>query len=68
MDEATNPKAERDAAFQAEPPRKKARWRRRAFWIFVLALFIPIPTSHDIWLPILFVFFDWMNQFLPENF
>jgi hypothetical protein len=68
MDEGTNRKAEQDSAFQAGPPRKKARWRRRAFWIFVLALFIPIPMSNGLWLPILFVFFDWMNQFLPENF
>lgn len=47
---------------------KAPNWRRRIFWIAVLALFIPIPTGDGLWMPILFIFFDWMNRFLPENF
>ncbi|MEO7803776.1 MAG: hypothetical protein ABIS18_04915 [Actinomycetota bacterium] len=43
--------------------------RRRIVWTAaILVLLVPIPTSDGPWLPLLFMFFEWMNSFLPSNF
>jgi hypothetical protein len=50
-------------------PRRPGRTRRLVAWgVLALILLIPIPTQDGIWLPLLFRFFDWLNNFLPENF
>jgi hypothetical protein len=54
---------------QEAATRSRVRRRRIAFWSVVVVLLIPLPIGEGgLWMPILFVFFDWLNNFLPENF
>lgn len=49
--------------------RTRVRRRRIAFWAAVVIVLIPLPIGEGgLWMPLLFVFFDWLNNFLPENF
>ncbi|MGH2772518.1 MAG: hypothetical protein ACRDIU_05210 [Actinomycetota bacterium] len=51
-----------------------AKRRRILFWVVVLILVaVPVPTGQpglfgDLGNPPLFLFFDWINRFLPENY
>lgn len=50
-------------------PAVRPLWRRLLPWGLLLILLIPVPTGEaGIWMPTLFIFFDWVNNFLPENF
>lgn len=48
--------------------KRSFRWRWWMWLVLFAILLIPVPGRDGVWLPILFEFFEWLNNFLPENF
>lgn len=49
-------------------PAGRLRWRWWYWPVIAAVVLFPIPRGEGLWFPLIFLFFDWLNQFLPENF